>query len=99
MKLLYSWLLGWRARRATRRLAEQAFRAKYPAGSPRGVEHVAEDDNSWIVQVSHGSPWCRMASFWDVSKTDFAARELHASELRRFFAAAAGKPRLAGSAT
>ena len=86
MKTLHSWLMWWRARRATRQLAVRAFRAKYPAGLPQRVETVAEDDKSWVVQVLHGSACCRMASFWDVSKADFAARELHASELSRFFA-------------
>ncbi len=86
MRRLISWILSLRARSAPLRFAEDAFRSKYPAAKLRRVEAVAEDADSYFIQVLHDSTSCRMASFWRIAKIGLAARELHASDLNGVFA-------------
>ena len=59
--------------------------AKHPAAVPHHVGTVAEDEQSYIVQILYDSISNPMASFWGISKAELTARELHASELHRFF--------------
>lgn len=85
MRRLISWLYPFRSENGPSRLAEAAFRAKYPSAALHHVEAVAEDSKSYFVQVLYDSASCRMASFWRISKAGFEACELRASDLNRLF--------------
>ena len=84
LRSLISWFRTWRSESAPLQFAEQAFR-RASAAIPHHVGTVAEDEQSYIVQILYDSISCPMASFWGISKAELTAREMHASELQRFF--------------